>query len=130
MDFLDNQVDFSSGTVRGRAVFGNPDLVFIPGLFARIRLPGSGVYEALLLPEEVISTDQSRKFVYVVTTESTVVIRPVKLGPLVGGLRVIRSGIGAEERVIVNGLQRARAGAPVMPNYKPLEPPNTTAGMR
>ncbi len=130
MDFLDNQVDFSSGTMRGRAVFDNSDFVFIPGLFARIRMPGSGEYEALLLPEEVIGTDQSQKFVFVVDEEGSVIHRPVELGPVVDGLRVIRSGLSGEERVIVNGLQRARSGAKVTPLYIPLEPPKTTASMR
>lgn len=120
MDFVDNQVDVSTGTMRGRAVFDNPDLVFTPGLFGRIRLLGRGNYAALMLPDEVIGTDQSRRFVYVVGGDDTVEYRQVRLGPIIDGLRVVHDGISAEDWVIVNGIQRARTGGKVTPERKPL----------
>ncbi|MDJ0949386.1 MAG: efflux RND transporter periplasmic adaptor subunit [Alphaproteobacteria bacterium] len=113
MDFVDNQVDFGTGTIRGRAIFQNSDLLFVPGLFARMRLQGSGEYQATLLPDRVIGTDQSRKFVYVVDKEGTVAARPVTLGPIIDGLRVIRTGLQPDDWVIINGIQRARTGGKV-----------------
>ena len=110
MDFVDNQVDRGTGTIVGRALLPNPDLSLIPGLFARLRLPGSGQYQATLLPDEAISSDQSQKFVYVVDGDSKAQYRTVKIGPLVDGLRVIREGVTPEEWVVVAGLQRTRPG--------------------
>ena len=121
MDFIDNQMDFGTGTVRGRAIFPNDDLVFTPGLFARVRLLGSGEYAALMLPDSAIGTDQSRRFVYVVGDDGTVVYRPVELGPLVDGLRVVRKGLRPDDWVIVNGLQRARTGGQVTPERTTIE---------
>ena len=113
MDFIDNRIDDSTGTLRGRAVFENPDMVLVPGLFGRIRIMGSEPYEAILLNDEAIMTDQSRKFVFVVDNTGLVSSRAVKLGPMVDGLRVIREGLKGDESVIVKGLQRARDGAKV-----------------
>jgi RND family efflux transporter MFP subunit len=110
MDFVDNQVDRGTGTIVGRAVLPNPDLSLTPGLFARLRLPGSGRYRAILLPDEAIASDQSQKYVFVVDQERKTQYRPVKIGPLVDGLRVVREGIAAEDWVVVAGLQRARPG--------------------
>jgi len=110
MDFVDNQVDRGTGTIVGRALLPNPDLSLIPGLFARLRLPGSGQYQAILLPDEAIGSDQSQKFVYVVDGDSKAQYRTVKIGPLVDGLRVIREGVKPEEWVVVAGLQRTRPG--------------------
>lgn len=115
MDFLDNRLDVSTATLRSRAVIPNQDLSILPGQFGRVRLIGSSPYEALLLPDAAIATDQSRKIVFVVKDDNTVEARPVVLGPLDDGLRVIREGLKAEDRVIVNGLQRARVGAKVTP---------------
>ena len=115
MDFLDNRLDVSTGTLRSRAVIPNKDLSILPGQFGRVRLIGSAPYEALLLPDTAIATDQSRKIVFVVKEDNTVEARPVVLGPLDEGLRVIREGLKAEDRVIVDGLQRARVGAKVDP---------------
>ena len=120
MDFVENTFDFDTGTIRGRAIFDNGDLIFLPGLFAKIRLVGSGAYDALLLPDEAIGTDQSRKFVFVVGADDVVAIRLVTLGPLYEGLRVIREGLEADDLVIVKGLQRARAGEKVTPTLVAL----------
>ncbi len=127
MNFVDNQIDFETGTVRGRVIYENPDKVFLPGMFARIRLLGSGEYIGLTLPDEAILSDQSRKFVYVVDDEGTVGYRQVELGPIVDGLRVVRSGITADDWVIVNGIQRARTGGKVTPQRSEIEIPGGTA---
>jgi membrane fusion protein, multidrug efflux system len=116
MDFLDNRLDVSTGTLRSRAVVPNKDLSVLPGQFGRVRLIGSSPYEALLIPDTAIATDQSRKIVFVVKDDDTVEARPVVLGPLDEGLRVIREGLKAEDRVIVDGIQRARVGAKVSPH--------------
>jgi multidrug efflux system membrane fusion protein len=116
MDFLDNRLDISTGTLRSRAVIGNHDLSILPGQFGRVRLIGSSPYEALLIPDTAIATDQSRKIVFVVKDDNTVEARAVVLGPLDEGLRVIREGLKAEDHVIVDGLQRARVGAKVNPH--------------
>jgi multidrug efflux system membrane fusion protein len=119
VDFLDNRLDLSTGTLRTRAVIPNKDLSILPGQFGRVRLIGSSPYEALLLPDTAIATDQSRKIVFVVKDDNTVEAKPVTLGPLDEGLRVIREGLKAEDRVIVNGIQRARVGAKVTPQTAP-----------
>ena len=116
MDFIDNRLDNSTGTLRSRAVIPNKDFSILPGQFGRVRLIGSAPYEALLLPDTAIATDQSRKIVFVVKDDNTVEAKPVTLGPLDEGLRVIREGLKAEDRVIVNGIQRARVGAKVAPH--------------
>ena len=119
MDFLDNRLDVSTGTLRSRAIIPNNDLSILPGQFGRVRLIGSSPYEALLLPDTAIATDQSRKIVFVVKDDNTVEAKPVTLGPLDEGLRVIREGLKAEDRVIVDGIQRARVGAKVTPQTAP-----------
>src|SRR5882762_3012769 len=122
VDFLDNRLDLSTGTLRGRAVIPNKDYSILPGQFGRVRLIGSAPYEALLLPDTAIATDQSRKIVFVVKDDDTVEAKPVVLGPLDEGLRVIREGLKPEDRVIVDGLQRARVGAKVSPHTAPAAP--------
>ncbi len=119
MDFLDNRLDLSTGTLRSRAVIPNKDFSILPGQFGRVRLIGSAPYEALLLPDTAIATDQSRKIVFVVKDDNTVEARPVTLGPLDDDLRVIREGLKADDRVVVDGLQRARVGAKVTPHEAP-----------
>jgi multidrug efflux system membrane fusion protein len=128
VDFLDNRLDVSTGTLRGRAVIPNKDYSILPGQFGRVRLIGSAPYEALLLPDSAIATDQSRKIVFVVKDDDTVEARPVTLGPLDEGLRVIRAGLKPEDRVIVDGLQRARVGAKVSPHTAPA--PAAPAGSK
>jgi membrane fusion protein, multidrug efflux system len=120
VDFLDNRLDISTGTLRGRAVIPNKNFSILPGQFGRVRLIGSSPYEALLLPDTAIASDQSRKIVFVVKDDDTVEARPVTLGPLDEGLRVIREGLKPEDRVIIDGLQRARPGAKVAPHAAPI----------
>ena len=115
MDFLDNRLDVSTGTLRSRALIPNHDLSVLPGQFGRVRLIGSLPYEAMLIPDSAIATDQSRKIVFVVKDDDTVEARTVVLGPLDEGLRVIREGLKPEDRVIIDGIQRARVGAKVSP---------------
>ena len=119
MDFVDNRVDPNTGTLRARGVFTNADHSLSPGLFARIRIPGSGKYPALLLPDRALGSDQAQKFVYVVNAEKKVEFRPVKIGPMIDGLRVVKEGLKPGEQVIVEGLLRVRAG--VVVEAKPLE---------
>jgi RND family efflux transporter MFP subunit len=115
MDFFDNRLDVSTATLHSRAIIPNKDLSILPGQFGRVRVISSLPYEALLIPDTAVATDQSRKIVFVVKEDNTVEARPVVLGPLDEGLRVIREGLKAEDHVIVNGLQRARVGAEVTP---------------
>ncbi|MGO8913328.1 MAG: efflux RND transporter periplasmic adaptor subunit [Bradyrhizobium sp.] len=116
VDFLDNRLDVSTGTLRGRAVIPNRDFSILPGQFGRVRLIASAPYEALLVPDTAVATDQSRKIVFVVKDDDTVEAKPVTLGPLDEGLRVIREGLKPEDRVVVDGLQRVRVGAKVTPH--------------
>jgi RND family efflux transporter MFP subunit len=115
LDFVDNRLDPNTGTMTGRAVLPNPELMLTPGLFARVRIPGSGKYSALLLPDEAIGTDQTQRFAFVVNDQNTVEYRKVELGPLIDGVRVIRGGLKPEDWVIVNGVQRVKTGAKVDP---------------
>ena len=122
MDFVDNRMDVSTGTLRGRAVIPNKDYSILPGQFGRVRLIGSSPYQALLIPDTAVATDQSRKIVFVVKDDDTVEARAVTLGPLDDGLRVIREGLKPEDRVIVDGLQRVRVGAKVSPQAAKAAP--------
>ena len=110
LDFLDNQVDGGTGTIRARAIFRNADGMLTPGLFVRLRLAGTGTYQGLLIQDRAVGTDLSKKFVYVVGPKNDIQYRTVTLGPIVDGLRVVRSGLEAGESVVVNGLQRVRPG--------------------
>lgn len=129
MDFVDNRVNPGTGTIRGRAVFDNRDRALTPGLFARLRLLGSGVYPAMLVDDRAVGTDQDRKFVYVVGPDNKVEYRNVTLGPRSEGLRVVKSGLHAGDRVVVNGTQRVRPGMTVQPEKVAMgaSPPATTA---
>jgi membrane fusion protein, multidrug efflux system len=130
MDFLDNRLDASTATLRSRAIIPNKDLSILPGQFGRVRLIGSSPYEALLIPDAAVATDQSRKIVFVVKEDNTVEARPVVLGPLDEGLRVIREGLKAEDHVIVDGLQRARISAKVTPKTVELPAGGEPAGAK
>jgi RND family efflux transporter MFP subunit len=121
LDFIDNRIDDSTGTIRARAVFDNADGVLTPGLFGRLRLVGRSEYPGLLVPDSAIGTDQNRRYVLVVGADNKVVLRPVTLGPLIDGLRVVREGLAAHERIITAGLLRVRPGATVAPVEKPLQ---------
>lgn len=113
---VDNRVDTSSGTVRVRAVFDNPDGELLPGLYARIRLGSGQSRDALLIDEKAIGTDQDKRFVLVVDAANRAVYREVRVGANQDGLRVINSGLKAGERIVVNGLQRVRPGDAVSPH--------------
>jgi RND family efflux transporter MFP subunit len=115
LDFVDNQVDRTSGTIRMRAVFPNKDGFLTPGQFGRIRVPGSDKYTALLIPKEAIVSDQSNKIVMTVTEDGTVVPKVIRPGPTYDGLRIIRTGLEPGDRIIIDGLMRARPGAKVTP---------------
>jgi membrane fusion protein, multidrug efflux system len=115
MDFIDNAIDRGTGTIRGRAQFRNLDGIFTPGMFARLQVPASPPYEALLVPDVAIGTEQVRKFVYVVGPDNSVSQKFVTLGQLSDGMRVIKEGLLPEDRVVVNGVSRARPGAKVTP---------------
>jgi len=110
---VDNRLDPVAGTIRARAVFANPDHRLTPGLFARIKLVGSHRYAATLIRDDAVGTDQDRKFVFVLKPDNTVDYRAITLGPLSNGLRVVKQGLKPGERVVVNGLQRVRAGVKV-----------------
>jgi len=115
LDFVDNQLDGATGTIRGRAVFRNSDGQLTPGLFVRLRLAGTASYRGLLIEDRAVGTDLSKKFVYVVGPKNEIQYRGVTLGPIVDGLRVVRTGLEAGESVVVNGLQRVRPGVQVTP---------------
>jgi multidrug efflux system membrane fusion protein len=110
LQFLDNQLDPSTGTINGRAVFRNPDRRLTPGLFVRLRLPGTVSYAGVLVEDRAVGTDLDRRFVLVVGGDKKIESRTVTLGPIVDGLRVVRKGLSAGELVVVNGLQRVRPG--------------------
>ena len=127
MDFVDNVIDRASGTIRGRAVFANPDRMFTPGMFGRVRVPASLPYTALLVPDAAVGTEQARKYVLVVDGDNVARLKYVTLGQISGDLRVIKDGLTSDDRVIVNGLMRARAGQKVAPQEggasSPAAPP-------
>jgi RND family efflux transporter MFP subunit len=116
IESFDNRLDANTGSILLRAQFPNPEGKIVPGLFARIRVPMSDKHSATLVDEKAIGTDQSQKFVLTLSSTTNVVeYRSVKLGPLVNGKRIVRSGLKAGEMVVVNGLQRVRPGSPVTP---------------
>jgi RND family efflux transporter MFP subunit len=115
MDFVDNQIDQATGTMQGRAVFANPDGDLTPGLFARVKLLGEGPYEALIVPDQAIATDQGQRLVYILGPDNVVTPRPVTLGRSLGELRVIRDGLSPADQVVINGIQRVRPGITVAP---------------
>ena len=113
MKFVDNAIDRNSGTIRAFAEVDNPTGFLVPGMFGRARLLGSGTYSALLVPDEAIVTDQTRRFVYVVGKDGKTVQRNVETGPLVEGLRVVKTGLAPTEKVILDGLARLQPGVDV-----------------
>lgn len=115
MVFLDNELDPATGTIHARGLFANPDRRFTPGMFARVKLVGSGRYDALLINDSAVGTDQSVKYVLKVGAENKIEYTPVKLGPLVDGLRVVREGLKPDDVILVKGLQQVRPGMPVQP---------------
>jgi len=115
LDFLDNQVDARSGTIRARAVFDNHDSRFTPGLFARIKLVGGTPRDKILIDERAVGTDLGKKFVLALKADNTLEYRPVTLGASIDGLRVVNEGLAAGDMIVVNGLQHVRPGASVTP---------------
>jgi len=127
LEFVDNQLDSATGSVRMRAVFDNADRSMAPGLFARVQIGAGSAQRALLISDRAVGTDQSHKFVYVVGADGKAAYREVKLGPVVEGLRVVRSGLQAGEKVVVNGLQRVQPGAPLTVRMVPMLASNGAA---
>jgi RND family efflux transporter MFP subunit len=120
IDFVDNQVDVNTGTQQIRCVFGNPTTILTPGLFALTRIPASGRYQTLLIPDAAVNTDQDERYLLIVGANDVVQQRPIKLGALFGTLRSITDGLKPDERVIVNGMQFAQPGAKVIPHEIPV----------
>ncbi len=121
LDFLDNRLDVGTGTLRARAVVPNPTGLLSPGMFARVRLQGSPEYEAVLLPDEAIGTDQTSRYVWVVGADDVPVRKTVKLGPIFDGLRVIRKGVEPDDWVVTKGQQRIRPHMKIVPKKTPLQ---------
>lgn len=121
IDFVDNQINPETGTILARAVFPNPDRLMAPGFFAKIRIPGSGEYEGLLIRDLAVGDDQGGSYVWVLDGEDRAVYRPVELGPLLDGLRVIRKGLKAEDRVVILGLMAVRNGLKVKPTLADMK---------
>ncbi len=129
MNFVDNQVNPQTGTIRGRAVFDNAEGNFTPGLYARLKLVGSGTYSAVLINEEAVGTDLGKKFVLVMGADNKSVYRAVDLGPKIEGLRIVRSGLSKDDTIIVKGLQKVRPGSPVAPEVIPMANEQTLAAL-
>jgi RND family efflux transporter MFP subunit len=113
IDFVDNRLDPSTGVIRSRAVFANPGGAMAPGFFARVRIPGSGKYGALLVRDNAVGSDQGKPFLFVVGADKVVKQVPVEIGPLHAGLRVVKSGITKDDLVIVDGVALVRNGVRV-----------------
>lgn len=129
MVFIDNALDAQTGTIRARALLDNRERRFTPGLFARVKLVGSGKYDALLINDSAIGTDQNVRYVFAVNPENKVEYRAVKLGPVVDGLRVVREGLKPGEFIVVNGLQRVRPGVTVAPQRVAMGPKDAASGV-
>nr|WP_057412732.1 efflux RND transporter periplasmic adaptor subunit [Pseudomonas amygdali] len=129
MNFVDNQVNPRTGTIRGRAVFDNADGDFTPGLYARLKLVGSGTYSAVLINDEAVGTDLGKKFVLVMDKDNKPAYRAVELGPKIEGLRIVRNGLGKDDTIVVKGLQRVRPGQPVDPEVTPMASADTLAAL-
>ena len=129
MNFVDNQVNPRTGTIRGRAVFDNTDGQFTPGLYARLKLVGSAKYDAVLINDEAVGTDLGKKFVLVMDQDNKAAYRAVELGPKLEGLRIVRSGLNQDERIVVKGLQRVRPGSQVTPEESAMASEQTLTNL-
>ena len=129
MDFVDNQLDVHTGTIRARAVLENKQGLFTPGMFARVQLLGSGEYNAILIEDRAVGTDQSQNFVLVLGADNKLEYRVIQPGRLVDGLRIVRKGLKPEDTVVISGLQRVHPGIQVKPNLTTMgaPPPEATA---
>jgi membrane fusion protein, multidrug efflux system len=123
MDFVDNAIDRATGTIRGRAQFANQDGLFTPGMFANIQVPASQPYEALMVPDVAIGSEQARKYVLVVDGENVARPKYVTLGDVVDGQRVVKDGLAPDDRVVTNGIARIRPGQKVTPQEEGAQPP-------
>lgn len=126
VDFVDNQLDATTGTIRARAVFSNASRSFAPGMFARVRLQSGEQHKVVLIRDDAVGTDQDRKFVFVLSDKNTVEYRVVQLGRITEGLRAVTSGVNVGEKVVVNGLQRVRPGTPVQATVLPMQKDSTS----
>lgn len=126
LDFVDNSLKAGAGTIHARAVVPNPNGFLRPGMIGRLRLAATAAYPAILVPDTAVATDATRRVVYTVAPNGAVMVRPVELGPLTGNLRVIRSGLSPQDKVIIGGLQRAMPGQKVKPRAGRIPPPATT----
>jgi RND family efflux transporter MFP subunit len=122
MDFVDNRIDPATGTITGRALVPNPGGFLTPGQLGRLQLLGSGEFEALLVPDSAILSDQSRRFVWALGTDDMPEQRVVEPGNLEQGLRIVRAGLQRDDRIVINGMQRVRPGARVAPTNGRIEP--------
>jgi len=120
MNFVDNELDPTSGTLRGRAIISNPNGFLQPGQFGRLRLLGSGEYDAIMVPDDIVQSEQSQKFIYFVDEKNTVGRKFVELGPMYEGLRVIKKGLDARDRVVLSGFHRIRPGTQVAPQLQQI----------
>lgn len=120
IDFVDNRIDPNTGTLRARAILANPDLILTPGLFATVRIPGGERQNTILIPDAAVIFDQSDRIVYVLDQNDVVAVRKVTVGPLALGLRIIRNGLEVGDRVVINGLQRIRAGTKTAPKLETI----------
>jgi RND family efflux transporter MFP subunit len=123
IDFVDNEISPTTGSIKARGIFSNPQRLMSPGFFARVRIPGSGEYEAMLVRDTAVGSDQGKPFVYVVGADEKAVLRPVTTGPLENGLRIVREGLTARDRVVINGLMAVRPGQPVKAETTEMMPP-------
>lgn len=130
MNFVDNQVNPRTGTIRGRAVFDNSKDEYTPGLYARLKLVGSGTYSAMLIKDEAVGTDLGKKFVLVVDKDNKAIYRSVDLGPKIEGLRIVRSGLAKDDRIVISGLQRVRPGSPIDPQDTEMAGADTLAALQ
>ena len=121
LDFLDNQINPATGTIRGRTLFRNRDHALTPGSFVRLHVPGTASYHALLIQDRAVGTDLDKRFVYVSGADGTIEYRAVQLGPIIDGLRVVRSGLKPGEVIVINGLQRVRPGVRIDPVKESME---------
>jgi RND family efflux transporter MFP subunit len=129
VDFVDNQMNPASGTLRVRAVFDNSERLFTPGLFARIRLVGSGKYKSILIRDDAVGTDQDKKFVLLVTPDGIVQYQAVRLGPIVDGLRVVKQGLKPGDQIVVSGALRVRPGMKVTTERSSMDSPAASASV-
>lgn len=122
LEFIDNSLDVNSGVIRGRAVVQNPHGTLTPGLYGHMKLPGSAPYEALLIPDGAVSADQNRQVIYKVGRDNVMRLQAVEVGPLINGLRVIRTGLKPDEQVVIDGQVKAKPGAKVTPRPGRIAP--------